>query len=92
MKVQRSGGLKGQQADSPGQRPGWMSEGKYALKGQKHYLCGRLATIGDAFVAKRRKNAFALAGRWLRSPFIPRVLPWADCSLAFQAALRKLSN
>ena len=34
-----------------------------ALKGQKLYFCGRSATIGDAFLAKRRKNAFALSGR-----------------------------
>jgi len=62
-------GLKGQKAVSPGQRPGWSDGGKYALQGQKHRFCGRSATIGDAFVAKRRKNAFALPGRRLRSPF-----------------------
>ena len=69
MKVLRYSGLKGQQASSPGQRPGWSDGGKYALKGQKLYLHGRSATIGDAFVAKWRKNAFALSGRWLNSPF-----------------------
>ena len=69
MKIRRSSGLKGQQAGSPGQRPGWMASAATALKGQKHYFCGRSATIGDAFVAKRRNNAFALSGRWLRLPF-----------------------
>ena len=59
MKKYPSSGLKGQQAVSPGQRPGWSDGAKYALQGQKLYLYGCSATIGDAFVAKRRKNAFS---------------------------------
>jgi len=31
-------GLKGQEALSPGQRPGYKGAGKFALKGQKLYL------------------------------------------------------
>ncbi len=34
----RSNGLKGQQALSPGQRPGYKEVDKSALKGQKPYL------------------------------------------------------
>ena len=52
MRAQRRNGLKGQQADSPGQRPGCMDVGKFALKGQKPYLV---------------HYAFALSGRWLRT-------------------------
>ncbi|MBP3227275.1 MAG: hypothetical protein J6M53_00675 [Bacteroidaceae bacterium] len=40
-------GLKGQQAISPGQRPGEAAHTKFALKGQKHLYF----------------NAFALTGR-----------------------------
>ena len=54
MKTLRRNGLKGQQALSPGQRPGYKDEGKLALKGQKPILC---------------YNAFALTGRWLRTSF-----------------------
>ena len=42
----------------------------YALTGQKLYFCN---------------NAFALSGRGFSSALIPRALPWADSSLAFQA-------
>ena len=41
-------GLKGQQALSPGHRPGYKDEGKLALKGQKPYFAN---------------DAFALTGR-----------------------------
>ena len=54
MKAMRSSGLKGQQALSPGQRPGYKEVGKFALKGQKPYLV---------------HYAFALSGRWLRTTF-----------------------
>ena len=54
MKTLRRNGLKGQQALSPGQRPGYKDVGKFALKGQKPYLAN---------------DAFALSGRWLRTTF-----------------------
>ena len=50
MKPQRRNSLKGQQAHSPGRRPGGMDVGKFALKGQKP-IC--------------RIVAFALSGRLL---------------------------
>ena len=31
-------GLKGQQANSPGHRPGYSGQTTFALKGQKHYI------------------------------------------------------
>jgi hypothetical protein len=46
------GRKKGQQALSPGHRPGYKGTGKFALKGQKLYLV---------------HDAFALSGRWLRT-------------------------
>jgi hypothetical protein len=52
MKTMRRNGLKGQQALSPGHRPGYMGTGKLALKGQKPYLV---------------VDAFALTGRCLRT-------------------------
>jgi len=52
MKTLRRNGLKGQQALSPGHRPGYKGMGKLALKGQKLYLV---------------RYAFALSGRWLRT-------------------------
>ena len=54
VKEWRKNGLKGQQALSPGQRPGYKEMGKYALKGQKPNLV---------------HNAFALSGRWLHATF-----------------------
>ena len=50
----RSNGLKGQQALSPGQRPGYKEMGKSALKGQKPFLV---------------HYAFALSGRWMHTTF-----------------------
>ena len=47
-------GLKGQRANSPGQRPGYRHTGKLALKGQKHYSSN---------------YAFALTGRIYLCPF-----------------------
>ena len=35
MKTQCRNGLKGQRANSPGQRPGYRDAVKFALKGQK---------------------------------------------------------
>ena len=54
MKTLRRNGLKGQQALSPGQRPGYKGTGEFALKGQKPYLV---------------HYAFSLSGRWLRITF-----------------------
>ncbi len=54
MKVLFRNGLKGQQALSPGHRPGYKYEGKLALKGQKPCLV---------------YYAFALTGRGLRTSF-----------------------
>ena len=54
MKTTRSNGLKGQEALSPGHRPGYKEVGKYALKGQKRTY---------------RLDAFALTGRRLRTTF-----------------------
>ena len=51
IRIQRRNGLKGQQAGSPGQRPGCKDVGILALKGQKPYLV---------------HYAFALSGRGLR--------------------------
>ena len=77
MNTRRSSGLKGQQAGSPGQRPGWMSEGKYALKGQKHYFVEMLLPFQGGGCARH----------------LPRALPWATCLLAFQAvAARHFAN
>jgi hypothetical protein len=52
MKTLLRNGLKGQQAHSPGQRPGSKEVSIFALQGQKP-IC--------------RIVAFALAGRWLRT-------------------------
>ena len=52
MKATRSNGLKGQQALSPGQRPGYKEAGESALKGQKR---------------PHARKAFALSGRRLRT-------------------------
>ena len=38
MKPQRSSGLKGQKAHSPGHRPGYIWSVNHALKGQKIYI------------------------------------------------------
>ncbi len=62
---------KGQQALSPGQRPGYKDVGKFALKGQKPYLAN---------------DAFALSGRWLRLP-LPRAMPWACSLLPLRGAI-----
>jgi hypothetical protein len=48
LTVMVTNGLKGQQALSPGHRPGYKDEGKLALKGQKPYFAN---------------DAFALTGR-----------------------------
>ena len=57
MKALYRNGLKGQQALSPGQRPGYNEASKLALKGQKNFLCS---------------YAFALSERWLRMAFYPQ--------------------
>ena len=54
MKTLRRNGLKGQQAFSPGHRPGLTDGRILALKGQKAY---------------RVHDVFALTGRWLRTIF-----------------------
>ena len=67
MKAMRSNGLKGQQALSPGQRPGYKDVGKFALR----------STYGRLLPTGRKKGqkpflvhyAFALSGRWLRTTF-----------------------
>ena len=51
--TERQGGLKGQQAHSPGQRPGYYGGSSLALKGQKH---------------QNGSNAFALTGRLPHDP------------------------
>ena len=51
MKATHTNGLKGQQALSPGQRPGYKDVGECALKGQKH-AC-RHGGIGESVVAGR---------------------------------------
>ena len=47
-----TGGLKGQKAHSPGQRPGYREQAAHALKGQKHgFLNSRtLKAIGAALI------------------------------------------
>ncbi len=77
MRNQCRNGLRGQQANSPGQRPGCKDVGKFALKGQKPYLV---------------HYAFVPSGRWLRTAVTPGAMPRAICFLAFQAVIVELAK
>ena len=60
----RKSGLKGQQALSPGQRPGCKEAGKFALKGQKRCFLIRLLPFqGVAYAAAYTQGA--ALGWWL---------------------------
>ena len=70
------GGLKGQKAHSPGQRPGYSEQTIYVKERAKALLPVR---------------AFALAGRGIRH-LSPRALPWAMGLLAFLAPILYASD
>ena len=80
MKAPYRNGLKGQQALSPGQRPGYMDMGKLALKGQKPYtrlirervcFCPCKALASHHFYPGRCPG---LSACWPFRPFLRRVL------------------
>ena len=72
MKIQHSNGLKGQQAISPGQRPGYQISANIALKGQKK---------NDGM-----KNSYAPSGRIVTSISTQGVALGCDL-MALQAAI-----
>ncbi len=81
MKAPYRNGLKGQQALSPGQRPGYMDMGKLALKGQKPYT--RLIRERVCFCPCR-----ALASHY----FYPGRCPGLSACWPFRPSLRSLQN
>ena len=82
----RSNGLKGQQANSPGQRPGYKKVGKDGLKGQQANSPGQrpgYKEVGKDGLKGQKHTctlvAFAPLGRWLRTTYTPGRCPalWA---------------
>jgi len=65
-------GLKGQQAHSPGQRPGYVGQATYALKGQKPYIEAMLLPLQGvgcaSFVTQGAALGYALVGLSGRLP------------------------
>ena len=71
MDYQCTNGLKGQQALSPGQRPGYQQTPTFALKGQKPYESDMLLPFqGEGVIT-----------------VLPRAMPWAMGLLPLRGAL-----
>ena len=95
--VEKKLGLKGQRAISPGQSPGLYGTRvttPYRGNGRSsegHHACtfGRVVTDeGEAkSMTSTTERAFALTARNTPEHAKPRAVPWADGSLALQAAL-----
>ena len=68
--------LKGQQAISPGQRPGYDDMVVFALKGQKLWTEATPPT-----------HSFALSRAGVVYSCLPRALPWADSSLPLRGVV-----
>ena len=78
-------GLKGQQALSPGHRPGYSRQATFALQGQKRYIRVSpkvMAYEGDAHLYR----LLPFQGGACRTHF-PRAMPWAKFSSPLRGAI-----